>query len=162
MHPAVARTASTGASLEARGRVAVVVKRGAVQSGSGTCGTRGSAAPDRGLAVAAVEDAARLVLHPLRAAGAALRRAREGPGNATGGDTGLPAVLRCDLDRGVAALALARVDPARIAPARILGCAGGGDGHQRHGREEQRSGERSHARPCSRNARTLTRLPADG
>src|SRR5205807_4922116 len=71
-----------------------------------------SATPDRGFAVAAVEQAP-LVLHPLGAARAALGRAGEGPRDAAGAGTGLRAVLRGDVDRRVAAVTLARVDPAR-------------------------------------------------
>src|SRR5262249_52262058 len=81
----------------------------------------GCLAPHDGrLAVAAIEEPAAGGLHPLRAARPALARAGEGPGDPTGGDAGLGAVGRRDLDRGVAALALARVNPAGVAPTRIL------------------------------------------
>src|SRR5262249_22189153 len=103
-----------------------------------------SAAPDRRLALAAIEDAAGAILHPPGAAGSALIGAGERPRHPPAVDTGRGAVARCDLDRGVAALALARVDPARVTPAGILLRVRRG----RHNRQHEDAEHRTwHARP---------------
>src|SRR5262245_31192973 len=72
-------------------------------------GRPGLPAPNGRFAVAAEEDAPVLLLRPLGAARAALRRAGERPRDATRVDARLRAVLRRDVDRGVAAVALARI-----------------------------------------------------
>src|SRR5262249_8656845 len=87
-------------------------------------------APHRGLAGAAVQQVAVLILRPLRAARPPLRLARERARTAAGRRAGLLAVLRRDADRVVAALVLALVDPSCVAPARVLrgpGCGGEGE-----------------------------------
>src|SRR5262249_4938669 len=101
------------------------------------------AAPDGRLAVAAIEEPAAGGLHPLGAARPALAGAGEGPGDPTNVDAGLGAVGRRDLDRGVAALTLARVNPAGVAPAWIL-CR---TCHRRRGEQRQDGENRvTHAR----------------
>src|SRR5262249_35237795 len=86
---------------------------------------RTSTAPDSCLAVAPVEHSSLLVLHPLGRTGSPLRCAGEGPWHAVHVDARLCAVLGGDADGRVAAVALARVDPARVTPTPILGGARG-------------------------------------
>src|SRR5262249_1695146 len=104
----------------------------------------GCLAPHDGrLAVAAIEEPAAGGLHPLGAARPALAGAGEGPRAPTNVDAGLGAVGRRDLDRGVAALTLARVNPAGVAPAWIL-CR---TCHRRRGEQRQDGENRvTHAR----------------
>src|SRR6516164_7065693 len=78
-------------------------------------------APDRGLAVAAVHHRAVGILHPLPAARAPLASATdEWTWHAARVGTGFLAVARGDPDRLIAAMSLAGIDPARVAPARVL------------------------------------------
>src|SRR4029453_15285549 len=106
-----------------------------------------SPAPDGRLAVAAIQEVPAAVLHPLGLAGPALARAGEGPRQPARVGTGLRAVGCRDVDRGVAALALARVDPAGVTPAGILRRARPGSREEQAHRGEART---THARSHSR------------
>src|SRR4029077_10628512 len=94
---------------------------------------------------------------PLGAACPALRRAREGPRDTADVDARLRAVLRGDHDRRITALALARVDPAGIAPPGILRRPGSaGEKKTCRARGQHRASARLHARSPISNTCALT------
>src|SRR2546430_1869603 len=137
MYHESARSASTARGPRSSPDAAMAVVTGAQGHGRGsrwirTTWSRSSPAPDRGLAAAPVEERAFLVLCPLRAARPPLCCAAEGRRETADVGAGGRAVRRCEVDGRAAALALARIHPAGIAPARVLRRARAGSSEEKN------------------------------
>jgi hypothetical protein len=122
-----------------------------------------SPAPDRGLAAAPIEKRPILALRPLRAAGPPFCRSTEGRRHAAGVAAGRRAVRRGKLDGRGAAVTLARIYPAGVAPARVLlGARAARSKEQSSRADDQYAGAGPHARQADPRRATPPERPRVG